>query len=80
MNWNTKKARAPYPYVPKAGEIATGGTNITGGTGLKNAGKVSEYLNSGNVNAENLIEGPVRSGHFYGIPEIVQSVESVIGE
>lgn len=59
-----KMARAPYPYVPKAGEIATGGTNITGGTGLKNAGKVSEYLNSGNVNAENLIEGPVRSGSF----------------
>jgi formylglycine-generating enzyme required for sulfatase activity len=52
--------------TPVSGEYAWGTTNVTGATGLSNAGKVTEVpSNSGaNVAYDGLVSGPVRVGSF----------------
>ncbi len=52
--------------TPVSGEYAWGTTNVTGATGLSNAGKVTEVAsNSGaNVAYNTLVSGPVRVGSF----------------
>lgn len=59
-----KMARAPSPYRPLPGELASGKTEVVAGEGLEAAGTETERLSRGELNVGGKIEGPVRAGSF----------------
>lgn len=59
-----KMARPPFPLPPLAGEMAWNTTEAIFGSSLGSEGKETESFATGNVNAGNTVEGPVRAGSF----------------
>ncbi|MDR1755464.1 MAG: SUMF1/EgtB/PvdO family nonheme iron enzyme [Culturomica sp.] len=59
-----KAGRSPWPFWGD-GEYAWGEAAAEAGSGLTAAGTETERFSSGNVNALNALEGPVRSGSFF---------------
>lgn len=61
-----KMSRRPFPEIPFRGEYAwnTAKYTLPGSGDLVNGGKKDETVSNGNVNAGNLLGGPVRVGAF----------------
>ncbi len=58
-----KAGRAPWPAWSD-GEYAWGTAEAVAGSGLTAAATEAEHFSTGNVNALNVLEGPVRAGSF----------------